>query len=181
MPRISIPNTGCYIYLNGDACKWLSNDRLVIYGTPKIMDSEESTKGYYYYLAEMKEWWALDDLPERNVYNFDLIAYVDWVFDGSAIVGQTQVPGDSRTVDIVIANLEGQASELLYVRTPDEYVDNTLWSPSASWMGYSSYDAETREMSSKFHIVNRDGQPVFSTDYIDILLADNGWLVLPQE
>jgi hypothetical protein len=159
--------------------EWLSDNRLVISGNVSSLTTSNVLDGYLRFSADMQSWQTLHGIPERNKYDFDRVYLSDWAEDGSLVVGQTQAPGEKRTVELVIIALEERSGETLYVQTPDEYIDSPILSPTGNWIAYRSYNWDTRNTLSRFTVINTAGEIVFNTAMTDIVSPNYTWLSEP--
>lgn len=157
--------------------EWLSDDRLVVLGNVGFAGSNEHHEGYLLYAAGAQAWQPLEYVPERNVYDYDRVAFSDWTKDGTLAVGQTQVPGEQRAVELVIFAAENGDSNGEYVQTPDEYVNLPLWSPADSFIAYRSYRWETATSQSRFTILDRTGKTLLDTGMLDVVSPHFAWLL----
>jgi hypothetical protein len=155
--------------------EWLRDDRLILSGSMTFASTNMNYDGYLMYSASTKAWTSLENIPEQNIYNYDIVAFNDWTEDGAFVVGQTQAPGEKRTIDLVIFEVEDEGSEGQYIRVLDEFVDSLLWSASNNFISYRSYNWETESSKSRFTIITPNGEILLDTDMIDVVSPSIAW------
>lgn len=159
--------------------EWLSDDRLVVLGDVTFALSNEQYDGYLFYLAAEQSWQSLANLPQRNFHNNAQVAFGDWTEDGALAVGHSQVPGEKRRVELAIFAVENESSDGLYVQTPDEHVDQPIWSASGSFIAYRSDNWETQASLSRFTIIERTGETLLDTGMLEVVSPHFAWLLQP--
>ncbi len=158
---------------------WSEGNRLILYGTAQIYGQDIIEDGYSVYSADENALEKMTGLSERNLYDYDLIYFSDWTSNAEFAVGQTQVPGDTRKVNIVIADSWDKMDEEEYVQTPDEFVDGLEWSPTDRNIAYRSYNWETEGSESRFLVINATGLVVFDSGMIQIVFPEFQWYIKP--
>jgi hypothetical protein len=165
--------------------KWLANDRLLLSGSVTFANVGDSYDGYFLYLAAEQTWQPLENVPKQNIYDYDWVAFGDWVEheNGLFAVGQTQVPAEVRTLDLVILKVGDENSVGRYIRVVDDGIDSPSlrWSSSGNYIAYLSSNWETRNSQSRFTIINRIGEPLLDTGMVEVVAPHSTWLRQHQE
>jgi hypothetical protein len=155
--------------------RWSEGNRLILYGTAQIFGQNAVEDGYLVYLANEKALEKMAGLPERNKYDYDLIYFSDWTSDAEFAVGQSQIPGEVRTVNVVIANSWDSSRLESYVSSPNMVIADLKWSPTNVYIAYHTYN---REDESRF-IIMKNGSTVFDSEMIQVVFPRFQWYVQP--
>lgn len=158
---------------------WVEGNRLILNGTVQIFGQDAIEDGYLIYSASTNTIEKMIGLPERNIYDYDLIYFNDWTNDARFAVGQTQIPNDERTINVVIANSWDELDQENYIQSPDEFVDNLRWSPTSDNIAYRSYNWKTEESQSRFIIIDATGSTLFDSNMINIIFPKFQWYWTP--
>jgi hypothetical protein len=161
--------------------EWLPGDRLILSGERMTFASTDIPyEGYLLYPASTRAWIPLENIPERNIYNYDSVSFTDWTEDGAFVVGQTHAPLEKSTIstiDLVIFEVEDKENEGQYIRVLNEFVDSRslLWSASNNFISYRSYNWESRNSQSRFTIISPTGETLLDTGMINVVSPKFTW------
>lgn len=150
---------------------WSEENRLILHGAAQIFGQDTIEDGYLVYLADQNTLEKMVGLPERNKYDYDLIYFSDWTSDTEFAVGQSQVPGSVRTVDIVIANSWDSSVRESYIPAPNIVVGNLKWSPTDTYIAYHTYE---RENEGRF-IIMKNSSIIFDSKMLKIVFPQFEW------
>lgn len=161
----------------GDILKfeWLDENRLVLKGSVALLDNDSSYDGYFVYSANEDSFAIWPHLSERNKWNTDIVSFSDWTNEGEYALGQTQVPGDRRTVNLVVMDTNNPTAPGYYFPVDETNVQWAKFSPSDSWIAYVSY--ESQNTFSRVTILDRDGVLLYDSGMISLAELTASWLV----
>lgn len=145
-----------------------AGDKLILNGSVQLSGDNSIHNGYLAYSIDNNILQELRGLPQRNIFDSDLVYFSDWTNNGEVAVGHTQIPGETRTVNIVMANSWDELDEDTYVQSLDEFIDNPTWSLTNDYVAYRSYNWEAKESESRFTILNAGGTMQFDSGMIKL-------------
>lgn len=158
---------------------WSEGNRLIVHGKVQIFGQDTIEDGYLAYSASEHILEKMNGLPERNKYDYDLIYFSDWTRNAEFAVGQTQIPADTRMVNIVVANSWNNMTEGEYIQTADAFIDDVKWSPMDRYIAYRSYNWETETSESRFSVIDATGLLIFDSGMIQIVFPEFQWYTQP--
>ena len=157
--------------------QWIEGNRLMINGAARVFNTVDDRNGYLQYTADTNILEILSGLPERNNFDFDLVYFSDWTNDGEYSVGQTQVPGNVRTINIVIAQPDNEPEDAIYSHAPGEFVENPTWSPHDQNIAYRTYSWEDGDSESNFIVIDKLGRTIFDSGVLLVNSPEFQWYV----
>jgi len=158
--------------------KWTVLDTLILDGRVVQENEVFPFEGYFLYSVKNKKIETLLSPYRNNQNSPDWIFIEDWTMDGLYAVGQTQIPGEIRTVKVVIFDMRTSQDTEQYLTVSDTNIDSVLWSSTGQMIAYNSFNWDTRNDLTRVVVVSTTGETIFDSGLTNIINSELMWVTV---